>query len=265
MRSHGPNAPQKPTSAFMYFLRHQCSQSNDLDSLSFNEKRSYASKIWQSMTREQKQVYYDKVRAEQKAYDVKLAEYKKTDEYKQWLVKHENSRTARGKGGKSTKDTNGDADSIDDEFSSKFRRIEIFTPEFLDYNKQREMQLRNLRKEVTKQEEETASFSAHIDGLSSANAAMTQQIKLAEESLAQEEKLVSKLYQELTANFSSLQLSNLEFSPRSPSKSLVSNNIDSYLSKLVELVNSGHNEALKTKVKECLVAAIQSKSLSLCS
>lgn len=148
MRSHGPNAPQKPTSAFMYFLRHQCSQSNDLDSLSFNEKRSYASKIWQSMSREQKQVYYDKVRAEQKAYDVKLAEYKKTDEYKQWLVKHENSRTARGKGGKSTKDTNGDADSIDDEFSSKFRRIEIFTPEFLDYNKQREMQLRNLRKEV---------------------------------------------------------------------------------------------------------------------
>nr|CUU99004.1 hypothetical transcript [Hymenolepis microstoma] len=247
---------------------YQCSQSNDLDSLPFNEKRSYASKIWQSMSQEQKQVYYDKVRTEQKAYDIKLAEYKKTDEYRQWLIKHENNKASRGKNGKPAKDMNGETDSVDDEFASKFRRIEIFTPEFLDYNKQREMQLRNLRKEVTKQEEETASFSTHIDGLSSANSAMTQQIKSSEESLAQEEKLFTKFYQELAAAFSSLQLPNLESSPRSHGKSfdrITPNNVESFLSKLMELIHSGHNEVLKAKAKECLTAAIQSNSLSLCS
>ncbi|KAM7541920.1 hypothetical protein Aperf_G00000004772 [Anoplocephala perfoliata] len=268
MKSFGPNAPHKPSSAFILFLRYRCSQSSDLNSLPFVEKRRRISTEWASLAQEQKQIYIDQATAERKIYEEKFAEYKKTDEYKQWLAKNANNKSSRGKTGKFAKDMNGDADCFDDEFASKFRRIPIFTPEFLEYNRQREMQLRNLRKEVIKQEEETASFTAHIDSLASANTSMTQQIKSAEESLAAEEKLISKLKQELVASFSSLQLPSLESSTRSPSKAIdriASDNVDLYLSKLAELVNSGHNEALKAKAKECLIAALQSKSLSLCS
>lgn len=148
MRSFGPNAPQKPSNAFMLFLRHRCNQSSDLSSLPFVEKRRHISTMWASLAQEQKQIYIDQATAERRTYEKKFAEYKKTDEYKQWLAKNANNKSSRGKTGKFVKDMNGDAGYFDDEFAFKFRRIPIFTPEFLEYNRKREMQLRNLRKEV---------------------------------------------------------------------------------------------------------------------
>ncbi|CDI97051.1 High mobility group protein 20A [Echinococcus multilocularis] len=270
MRSSGPNAPPKPSSAFTLYMRHRCSQSNDLISRPFNERRRIISSEWSSLSQEQKQIYYKQAIVERTKYEEEFAEYKKTDEYKDWLAKQEHNKSlSRKKNGKSSsKEPHEDFDSFEDEYSSKFRRIPIFTHEFLEYNRERETSLRHIRKQVTKLDEETALLSKHIDNLAGAETNLEQQIKLAEATLASEESILAKLNKELVVTFSDLPVPNPDVSARSPNKGVERinpNNIESYLSRLAELTSSGHHEALKAKARDRLKAAVQCGTLSVCS
>ncbi|KAL5105449.1 High mobility group protein 20A [Taenia crassiceps] len=256
MRTYGPNAPPKPSSAFNLYMRYRSSQSNDLSSRPFNERRRMISSEWSSLPQEQKDVYYKQAIVERAKYEEEFAEYKKTDEYKSWLAKQEyNKSLQRKKNGKSSsKETHEDVDSFEDEYSSKFRRISIFTHEFLEYNRERETSLRHIRKQVTKLDEETALLK--------------QQIKLAEAALASEEIVLAMLNKELLATFSDLPIPNSDASTRSPNKGAEKmnlNNIESYLSKLAEMACSGHHESLTAKARERLKAAMQCGTLSMCS
>lgn len=149
MRPLGPNAPPRPSSAFNLYMRKRCSQSAELNSRPFNERRRMISIEWSALPQDQKQVYHEQATVERLNYEEKFAEYKKTDEYKEWVIKQKVNKAVRRKNGKvSSKDTHDDADSFDDEYSSKIRRVPIFTHEFLEYNRERETALRNIRKQV---------------------------------------------------------------------------------------------------------------------
>ncbi|KAL5971296.1 High mobility group protein 20A [Taenia solium] len=270
MRSYGPNAPLKPSSAFNLYMRYRSSQSNELSSLPFNERRRMISSEWASLPQEQKDMYYKQAIVERTRYEEEFAEYKKTDEYKNWLAKQEyNKSLQRKKNGKSSsKETHEDVDSFEDEYSSKFRRIPIFTHEFLEYNRERETSLRHIRKQVTKLDEETALLSKHIDNLAGAETTLEQQIKSAEATLASEESVLAKLNKELVATFSDLPIPIADASNRSPNKSaerINPNNIESYLSRLAELASSGHHEPLRAKARERLKAAMQCGTLTMYS
>ena len=150
MRTFGPNAPAKPSSAFNIYMRKRCSQSAELNSRPFNERRRIISSEWSALSQDQKQVYHEQAILERTTYEEKFAEYKKTDEYKEWVIKQKDNKAVRRKNGKlSSKEVHDDADSFDDEYSSKIRRVPIFTHEFLEYNRERETSLRNIRKQVS--------------------------------------------------------------------------------------------------------------------
>ncbi|VDM32747.1 unnamed protein product [Hydatigera taeniaeformis] len=250
-------------------MRYRSSQSSDLNSRPFNERRRIISVEWSSLPQEQKEIYYKQAIVERTKYEEVFAEYKKTEEYKRWLARQEYKKSLqRKKNGKSSKEIHDDIDSFDDEYSSKFRRIPIFTHEFLEYNREREMSLRHIRKQVTKLDEETALLREHVNNLASAETSLEQQIKQAEATLASEENVLVKLNKELVATFSDLPVPNSDNSARSPNKGgerINPNNVESYLSRLAELISSGHHEPLKAKARERLKAAMQCGTLSMYS
>uniref|UniRef100_A0A5K3ESG5 HMG box domain-containing protein n=1 Tax=Mesocestoides corti TaxID=53468 RepID=A0A5K3ESG5_MESCO len=266
MRNSGPNAPSRPRSAFNLYMQYRLSHDEDLVARPFIERRRLIGGEWSAMSQQQKQIYRDQAICEREKYLKEFDEYKKTDEYKEWIAKQEISQSL--KRGKKTTGKHNVEDGLGDGVSSKFRRVPIFTQEFLEYNRQREMSLRHLRKQVTKLDEETALLSKHVENLANAGNNLEQQIKAAEAQLSLEEAVVQKFCKELVTTFADLPVPTLDKSTRSPSKGserITLSSVDSYLSRLAELSSSGNHETLRTTAVEFLRAAIRSKKLTMCS
>ncbi|VDL90514.1 unnamed protein product [Schistocephalus solidus] len=245
-----PNAPARPRSSFNLYMRHRISQSEALSSKPFGLPRA-------------------------REYKADFEAYKQTQAFKDWQAKQEGLKgslspksSKRGPKGKRTHEP-----EIDMASSPKTPRIPIFSEEFLAYNRQREMALRNLRKQATQLEEETALLSKHVENLTNASAKLELQIKSTEAQLAAEEALTQRFRKELTATFAevrSLPVPTNGDVPRSPSSAkgferITISSAESYMARLCELVCSGQHEDLKSKAVELLKSAVRTKSLTLCT
>ncbi|VDN35081.1 unnamed protein product [Dibothriocephalus latus] len=203
-KSCDPNAPARPRSSFNLYMSHRISQSEALASKPFGERNRMIGLEWAALPPEQKQIFNEQASREREKYKVDFEAYKQTQSFKDWQAKQEGLRASnspksgkRGpKGGKRTHEPEPDTTS-----SPKTQRIPIFSEEFLAYNRQREMTLRNLRKQATQLEEETALLSKHVENLANASTKLEQQIKSTEAQLAAEEALTQRFRKELTATF----------------------------------------------------------------
>lgn len=146
----GPNAPTRPRSSFNLFMQSRLSQSAEISSRTFAERSRILGGEWSALSKEDKQMFNEQATREREKYKEDLAAYKNTQEYKDWVAKHEGEQAASvNKGGKRPIKLQMDPDGdLSDSISSKVARIPIFTHEFLEYNRQREMSLRQLRKQV---------------------------------------------------------------------------------------------------------------------
>ncbi|RWS23037.1 high mobility group protein 20A-like isoform X2 [Leptotrombidium deliense] len=130
------------------------------------------------------------------------------------------------------------------------RDIPIFTEEFLDHNKQRETELRQLRKATTEYEEQNAILSKHIENMKSAIEKLeneTSQQRNANEALHQH---LIQLRSILVANFAGISIPGTHETP-------TIDNIDSYMQKLyTKLVKekgaNKENEAILEKVQNII-------------
>ncbi|KAA3672060.1 uncharacterized protein DEA37_0004840 [Paragonimus westermani] len=256
------NAPKKPPTAFMLFMKQRRLQSKHLASLSFGERNRAVGAEWGALTFEEKAVFFDQAKEEREKYSQLFTEYKKSDAYKAWLASTENTETkgkkSNGKSGKRSLSSDASG-TVQPDF-----KVPIFTHEFLEYNRLREAILRQLKKQAAQLEEETALLSKHVDNLVNAEARTKAQLQASEEQFATDEQLLKRLHKELVASLHEIAVPYASANPTAKStEHITETSVESFLSQLGLLHKSQMNVDVTNKAIQSLRVAISKKMLKL--
>lgn len=92
------NAPKRPLSGYLLFAKELRTTNETIKTLSVTKQAGEISKIWKELTEEEKNVYNKKAVVLKDAYKKQVAEYLKSDSYKQFQEK-----LAEAKGSKTKK------------------------------------------------------------------------------------------------------------------------------------------------------------------
>ncbi|CAH8650570.1 unnamed protein product [Schistosoma mattheei] len=229
------NAPRRPLSAFMLFMKKRRQESEYIASQSFSDRNRIIATEWAALSAEEKQ---------------------------KWLASNETVNANGPKAGckrpvkqiSHTKNNDIEADC----------KISIFTHEFLEYNRLREVILRQLKKHVSQLEEETALLSKHVENLVNAENRTKNQITTTKELLTNEENLLKQLCKELTIALSDVTLSNntSDISLKGIER-ITETSVESFLSRLESLKNSSSYLELSSKIIQSIRLACQKKTIKL--
>lgn len=239
------NAPKQPLTGYVRFLnerREKLRQENP--NLSFSEITRQLGGEWSKLVPREKQRYLDDAEKDKERYLRDMEAYQKTDAYK--LFKLQKEKKLKNEQREEYDGQNGSSlePEKDEEDFGTFD-IPVFTEEFLDHNKTREQELRQLRKQTTELEEQNAILSKHIEN-------MKQAIEKLEVEAVQQRKHnmalqchLTKLRTLLTTNFANVPLPGTNETPTLET-------IDSYMAKLhsVILESPQENESLVTTVRD---------------
>ncbi|CAL1547882.1 unnamed protein product [Lymnaea stagnalis] len=237
------NAPKQPLSGYLRFLTERREQvRQEKPNLSFAEMSKQLGSEWSNLQQHEKQRYLDDAEREKEKYMKDLEAYQKTDSYKTFRQQFE----------KKIKEEvdNTDVQGMpvtgggEEEESGTFD-IPIFTEEFLDHNKARDAELRQLRKQTTELEEQNAILSKHTDNMRQA----VERLELEAQQQRQTNQALhvhlEALRSCLTSSFSSVPL------PGSGELPTIET-IDTYMAKLHSLIldSPQENEQLIATVRE---------------
>lgn len=168
-----PGAPKQPLSGYVHFLNHRRdSVRKECPEMSFAEISKKLAQEWSQLDASEKQIYVKKAEEDKERYNREFGEYQLTDAYKQFIATEKdkeklqdlgsagsasNAGTAGGSGSKKKKSSTKDKVVKMEEQetnpespprSGSFLEIPIFRDEFLEHNKAREAELKQLRKQV---------------------------------------------------------------------------------------------------------------------
>ncbi|KAL8595507.1 hypothetical protein ACOMHN_000716 [Nucella lapillus] len=160
------NAPKQPLSGYLRFLtqrREKVRRENP--HLSFTDISKQLGAEWSGLPQHEKQRYLDDAEKDKERYNREMEAYQQTEAYrsfkKQFVAKTKDNDSD---GPQPLTSTGMESYCLDEEESGTFD-IPIFTEEFLDHNKARDTELRQLRKQTTELEEQNAILSKHIDNM----------------------------------------------------------------------------------------------------
>ncbi|XP_076058313.1 high mobility group protein 20A-like isoform X2 [Oratosquilla oratoria] len=163
------NAPKGPLSGYMLFMSEQRELIRQTNSrATFHEITKMVANKWASLDPEEKQKFLDAAEADKERYQREMGEYRKTDAYKKFVQKQKKEESRPNK--KARKEDEGQSvkeESLPEVPSSLYSALEIpiFTEEFLNHNKAREAELRQLRRSNTEYEERNAIMQKHIESI----------------------------------------------------------------------------------------------------
>lgn len=122
--------------------------------------------------------------------------------------------------------------------------IPIFTEEFLDHNKMRDSELRQLRKSNTDYEQQNAILQKHIENMKDAITKLESEILQQEKNNVSLQKHLDHLRCTLTNGFSGVKLPGIK-------EVATQQNIDTYMTNLhsILLENSSHDANLLQTVR----------------
>jgi len=196
----GAGAPKQPLSGYVHFLneRRESVRSENPD-ITFSELSKKLAAEWSALADVEKNKYNELAKRDKNRYDKEFADYQNTDSYKLYLESQREaaasgpqveSRPPAKKKKKSSAGNNNKRPSFDESDHEALVQepppslqmmaatngqgkctsfdIPIFTEEFLDHNKARELELRQLKKQTTEFEEQNAVLGKHIDSMKSA-------------------------------------------------------------------------------------------------
>ncbi|XP_065209818.1 high mobility group protein 20A-like [Planococcus citri] len=226
-------APRQPLSGYVRFMndRRETVRSEN-PSISFTEITRLLANEWNQLPQDQKQMYLDAAEQEREKYMQEMAAYKQTDAYKQFN-EHKQKKKAK---------TNSTEEDNDKEVDVPIFDIPIFTEEFLEYNKNREAELRQLRKSNTDLEQQNAILEKHLENMKQAVDKLqieTLQRKTSNNLLQQH---LQKMKAAFIEKFSNIPLPGTHETPSAV-------NIDQYISKLHGILQENSETPLYNKVK----------------
>ncbi|XP_070537426.1 high mobility group protein 20A-like [Ptychodera flava] len=244
------NAPRAPLTGYIRFLNDRREKvRNENPTLSFPEITKMLGNEWSKLSQSEKQRYLDEAEKDKERYMKELEQYQQTDSYRLFAKKlQEKKRKAEMMEDAENRGVNGAPAEFDDgEEDLPGYDIPIFTEEFLDHNKGREQELRQLRKANTEYEEQNAILTKHIENMKSA-------VEKLEVEAVQQRNHNMALQQHLEALRGSLT-SNFAHVPLPGSNELPSmNTIDNYMTKLHQIIldSPQENEPLISTVREII-------------
>jgi len=184
----GVGAPKQPLSGYVHFLneRRETVRSENPD-ITFSDLSKKLAAEWSALTESQKIKYNELAKLDKERYDKEFTEYQMTDAYKQYLESQQSGEAA-GPAKKKSKKTSSASTSKRPSFDESDHEasrdeppqltisrsgdgacnIPIFTEDFMEHNKVREQEVRQLRKSTADFEEQNAVLGKHIDNMKSA-------------------------------------------------------------------------------------------------
>jgi len=235
------NAPRQPLSGYLRFLTERREQlRRERPSLSFAEISKLLGAEWSHLDPQEKQRYLDEADKEKEQYTKDLEAYQKTDSYKTFRMQLDK---------KSKEETQEvlpaqTAAQPEQEETGTFD-IPIFTEEFLEHNKAREAELRQLRRQSMELEEQNAVLSKHTDNMRQAVHRLEVEAAQHRENNQALSSHLETLRSRLTTAFTSLPLPGSDQLPSLDT-------IDSYMARLHSLILDcpQDNEQLIATVRE---------------
>lgn len=167
-------APRHPLTGYVRFLNDRRDAVRATNpALPFAEITKILASEWSNLPVEKKQQYLDAAEVDRERYTREYNAYKETDAYKAFVQQQESQQqekkvkeTAKEETKQAPvpviKEQTNNNNNID--FPTNFD-IPIFTEEFLDHNKTRDAELRQLRKSNTDYEQQNAILQKHIENM----------------------------------------------------------------------------------------------------
>ncbi|KAK7792977.1 hypothetical protein R5R35_007620 [Gryllus longicercus] len=165
-------APRQPLTGYVRFLndRRETVRAEN-PTLPFPEITKLLAVEWSQLPQEKKQLYLDAAEQDRERYMRELHAYKQTEAYRVFTQK-QSQKKQRESHEKAAENNvvSASQEIADGEKDNEFLGfdIPIFTEEFLDLNKARESELRQLRKSNTDYEQQNAILQKHIENMRAA-------------------------------------------------------------------------------------------------
>ncbi|CAG7818290.1 unnamed protein product [Allacma fusca] len=240
-----PNAPkQRRFSGYYVYMRERRDQLRSMyPEMPFYEIIRQLAQEWNNMDRDIKQKYLDSAEADKQNYEREMSAYKKTESYKAMNKRKSKKNMGNHSGGSGMNMMNRTGHLNHD----SGLEIPIFTEEFLDHNKARELELRALRKTVAECEEQNATLQKHVEQMQAEIERMEHEMrqqKLQNEMLSQN---LNRLRSVLASSFASLPLPGTHEPPNI-------HTIDKYMNevKAMQEANSVHFAPFLNRVKDII-------------
>ncbi|XP_023231366.1 high mobility group protein 20A-like isoform X1 [Centruroides sculpturatus] len=242
--------PRQPLTGYVRFLNENRERIRaENPRASFPEITKILANEWSKLPSSEKQGYFEEAEKDKERYMKELEQYQQTEAYKIFTKKQQEKKR------KDLEDNDGNVllNSSNTECNGEdsFRDdvpgfdIPIFTEEFLDHNKARETELRQLRKSNTEYEEQNAILGKHIDNMKGAIEKLEVETIQQRNNNAALQQHLENLRATLTASFAAIPLPGSNETPSIES-------IDSYMAKLHNLIldNPQENEVLISTVRD---------------
>ncbi|XP_017778865.1 PREDICTED: high mobility group protein 20A-like isoform X2 [Nicrophorus vespilloides] len=243
-------APRHPLTGYVRFLNDRReSVRTENPTLPFAEITKILASEWSNLPADQKQQYLDAAEQDRERYTREYNAYKQTDAYKQFTQQQNEKKMKEQKDDKPMQpvtipkekelQNNNDLD-----FSSNFD-IPIFTEEFLDHNKLRDAELRQLRKSNTDYEQQNSILHKHIENMKVGIEKLENEIMQQKKNNNSLQLHLEHLRTTLTTGFSSVKLPGVK-------EAASIQTIDNYMSNLhsILLENSSHDANLLQTVRD---------------
>ncbi|KAJ7998264.1 hypothetical protein DPEC_G00220830 [Dallia pectoralis] len=242
------NAPKAPLTGYVRFMNDRREQVRaERPDVPFPEITRMLGNEWSKLPAEDKQRYLDEAERDKERYMRDLEKYQKTEAYKHFTRKvqeKQKGKRHRGDGGHQVsteslheKDGEGKEKSVFD--------IPIFTEEFLNHSKAREVEMRQLRKTNMEYEERNAALQKHVESMRGAVERLDGDVRQERGRNGLLQQHLETLRQALTSSFSSVPLPGSGETP-------TLDTIDSYMKRLhgIILSNPAEHDSLISTVRE---------------
>ncbi|CAH1116539.1 unnamed protein product [Phaedon cochleariae] len=244
-------APRVPLTGYVRYLndRREAVRTTN-PALSFAEITKMLASEWSNLPADKKQQYLDAAEQDRERYTKEYNAYKQTEAYKLFKdqqlekkVKEKDEPVRAPVAAPPQNQTLVPRDFPDIDFGNL--DIPIFTEEFLDHNKTRDAELRQLRKINTDYEQQNAILSKHIENMKVAITKLEAEIMQQEKNNASLQKHLSHLRTTLTNGFGSVKLPGIK-------EVATLQNIDNYMTNLhsILLENSSSDANLLQTVRD---------------
>jgi hypothetical protein len=250
-RKKDPYAPKAPLNGYLvYFNEERADMRSKNPQMGFGELTKIIATKWKELPAEDKQRYINEADVDKERYVREMADYKNSDAYKQYLK--ENSSAKMSTNGNTSENmhnnrmetppltnntianSNGGDSNLNwlqQESNIAGFDIPIFTEEFIDHSKNRESEMRLLRKEITEMEQQNNVLNSHIENLKQSTQKIETDIDRYKNSNTQMQKNADLFRQTILHCFNNIALPNTQEYP-------TPNNIDDYIMRIYSILNT---------------------------
>lgn len=252
-RKKDPSAPKAPLNGYLvYFNEERADMRSKNPGMSFGELTKIIAAKWKELPTEEKQKYINEAEIDKERYVKEMADYKKSDSYRQYIKENTQAKMARHSddsqmfdpmlnsslNGIKTNPQEPNLNWLQQEANIAGFDIPVFTEEFIEHSKNREHEMRQLRKEINELEQQNSVLHKHIDSLKQTTTKIDSDIDRFKNSNGLLQKNIDLFRQTILHCFNNIPLPNTQDYP-------TPQNIDDYIMRIYSIVNStNQNEGM---------------------